>query len=139
LEASKDVQNHHFMYDLHPTEAGFNLIAQYQANLLGAQDGLAAQADIAHIAVQEFTGSIFDRLDAYRFSVGPGDRVAAGPVRLYLDPVVGSGDRDDRYDDAGGAAGFDYHLAGRRSGPKAGRARAPVWGSLSTTRNPVPI
>lgn len=137
LTASKDVQNQHFMYDLHPTDAGYAVIARYEANLLAAQDGLAAQGDIGQLTAQNFSNSIFWRLDAYRAN-DPGvtgaavpsqayasmDRPAmstkAPPSRLapelpfsvYLAAAYGSGSRGDRFSADGNAVGFDYTLAG---------------------------
>jgi outer membrane lipase/esterase len=136
LTASAAVQNQHFMYDLHPTDAGYALIARYEANLLGAQDGLAAQGDIAQIAAMHFSNSIFSRLDAFRtfgfaatgaasqayasmnrpgtngaFKAAP--RVAPEmPFSVYLAETYGNGSRGDRLGDAGNATGFRYNLHG---------------------------
>lgn len=137
LTASKDVQNQHFMYDLHPTEAGYAIIARYEANLLAAQDGLAAQGDIGQITAQNFSSSIFSRLDAYRsadprvtgatmpdqayasidrpgpITKAPLPRPAAElPFSVYLAAAYGNGSRGDRFGAAGNATGFDYSLAG---------------------------
>ena len=135
LAASKTVQNQHFMYDLHPTEAGYAIIARYEANLLAAQDGLAAQGDIGQITAQNFSNSIFSRLDAYLSadprvtgvaapyqayaSLGrpatpvPSPRVAAElPFSVYLAAAYGSGSRGDRFGVDGNATGFNYSLAG---------------------------
>jgi outer membrane lipase/esterase len=137
LAASKAVQNQHFMYDLHPTEAGYAVIARYEANLLAAQDGLAAQGDIGQITAQNFSNSIFSRLDAYRsadprvtgvaapyqayasidrpgpITKAPPPRAAAElPFSVYLAAAYGSGSRGDRFGDAGNASGFNYSLAG---------------------------
>lgn len=135
LAASKDVQNQHFMYDLHPTDAGYAVIARYEANLLAAQDGLAAQGDIGQIAAQNFSNSIFSRLDAYRANdprvtgtpsqayasmdrpamstKAPPTRVASElPFSVYLAAAYGSGSRGDRFSADGNGLGFDYTLAG---------------------------
>ncbi|QPF86927.1 autotransporter domain-containing protein [Bradyrhizobium genosp. L] len=137
LTASKDVQNQHFMYDLHPTEAGYAVIARYEANLLAAQDGLAAQGDLAQITAQNFSNAIFARLDAYRFADAgvagsvaayqayasmdrPGIATKAPPARLapeqplsvYMAASYGSGSIGDRFSADGNARGFDYTLAG---------------------------
>lgn len=136
LTASKDVQNQHFMYDLHPTDAGYAVIARYEANLLGAQDGLAAQGDIGQLTAQNFSNSIFSRLDAYRANdpgvtgaapsqayasmerpamstKAPSSRLAPElPFSVYLAAAYGSGSRGDRFSADGNAVGFDYSLAG---------------------------
>jgi outer membrane autotransporter protein len=134
VTASKDVQNQHFMFDLHPTEAGYAVIARYEANLLAAQDGLAAQADIAQLTAQNFSGSIFSRLDAFRaddprITGGPSQAFASMdrpgisakapgrlapelPVSVYLAAAYGSGSRGDRFSADGNAVGFDYTLTG---------------------------
>lgn len=135
LTASKDVQNQHFMYDLHPTDAGYAVIARYEANLLAAQDGLAAQGDIGQLTAQTFSNSIFARLDSYHAN-DPGvtgapsqayasmDRPAMSakappprlapelPLSVYLAAAYGSGSRGDRFSADGNAVGFDYTLAG---------------------------
>lgn len=134
LTASKDVQNQHFMYDLHPTDAGYAIIARYEANLLAAQDGLAAQGDIAQLTAQNFSNSMFSRLDAFRASdprvtgapnqaYAAMDRPAMStkapprlapeiPLSVYLAAAYGSGSRGDRFGADGSAVGFDYTLAG---------------------------
>ena len=136
LAASAAVQNQHFMYDLHPTDAGYALIARYEANLLGAQDGLAAQGDIAQIAATHFASSIFSRLDAFRTfgfaATGAASQAyasmnrpeASGPFKappraapempfsVYLAETYGNGSRGDRFGDAGNATGFRYNLHG---------------------------
>ncbi|QPF93275.1 autotransporter domain-containing protein [Bradyrhizobium commune] len=137
LTASKDVQNQHFMFDLHPTDAGYAVIARYEANLLAAQDGLAAQADIAQLTAQNFSNTIFSRLDAYRAddprvtSGGTADQAYASmdrprmatkaqpprqaselPFSVYLAAAYGSGSRGDRFSADGNAIGFDYTMAG---------------------------
>lgn len=136
LTASKDVQNQHFMFDLHPTDAGYAVIARYEANILAAQDGLAAQGDIAQLTAQNFSNSIFSRLDAYRgndprvtgtaspsqafasmdrpgMTTKAPSRVAPElPLSVYLAAAYGSGSRGDRFGADGNAVGFDYTLAG---------------------------
>src|ERR1700737_3867259 len=66
------VQNQHFLWDLHPTTAGFDLFARYTANLLGAQDEIPLQANLLRGASEGFSSSIFARLDAFRLQNGPG-------------------------------------------------------------------
>jgi outer membrane lipase/esterase len=138
LQASSAVQNQHFMYDLHPTDAGYALIARYEVNLVGAQDGLAAQGDIAQIAATSFSNSIFARLDAYRsfdfaatglatvsqayaatgeqgarsFGKAVPRASAETPFSVYLAGIYDGGSRGDRFGDAGNAAGFNYKLYG---------------------------
>lgn len=136
LTASKDVQNQHFMFDLHPTDAGYAVIARYEANLLAAQDGIAAQGDIAQLTAQNFSNSIFSRLDALRandprvtrtalpsqafasmdrpgMSTKAPPRLAPElPFSVYLAAAYGSGSRGDRFGADGNATGFDYTLAG---------------------------
>ena len=128
LTASKDVQNQHFMYDLHPTDAGYAIIARYEANLLAAQDGLAAQGDIAQLTAQNFSNSMFSRLDAFRandprvtgnpnqayasidrpaMSTKAAPRLAPEmPLSVYLAAAYGSGSRGDRFGADGNAAGI---------------------------------
>lgn len=136
LTASKDVQNQHFMFDLHPTDAGYAVIARYEANLLAAQDGIAAQGDIAQLTAQNFSNSIFSRIDALRandprvtrtalpsqafasmdlpgMSTKAPPRLAPElPFSVYLAAAYGSGSRGDRFGADGNATGFDYTLAG---------------------------
>ncbi|MBV8575431.1 MAG: autotransporter domain-containing protein, partial [Acetobacteraceae bacterium] len=135
LTASKDVQNQHFMYDLHPTDAGYAIIARYEANLIAAQDGLAAQGDIAQISALNFSDSIFARLDANRSAdprvTGVPDQSYASmdspalytkavpprlapelPLSVYMAAVYASGSRADRFSADGNGAGFGYTLAG---------------------------
>ncbi len=136
LTASKDVQNQHFMFDLHPTDAGYAVIARYEANLLAAQDGIAAQGDIAQLTAQNFSNSIFSRLDAFRANdprvtgAAPPSQAFASmdrpgmstkapprlapelPLSVYLAAAYGSGSRGDRFSADGNAVGFDYTLAG---------------------------
>lgn len=134
LTASKDVQNQHFMFDLHPTDAGYAVIARYEANLLAAQDGIAAQGDIAQLTAQNFSNSMFSRLDAFRANdprvTGAPDQAYASmdrpamstkapprlapeiPLSVYLAAAYGSGSRGDRFSADGNAIGFDYTMAG---------------------------
>jgi uncharacterized protein YhjY with autotransporter beta-barrel domain/phospholipase/lecithinase/hemolysin len=136
LQASKAVQNQHFMYDLHPTEAGYAVIARYEANLLGAQDGLAAQADLAQIGATTFSNAFFNRLDAYRTlefgtagmpaaalgyapmgekgpkGFGGAPAPAENPFSVYLAGTYGTGNRGDIFSDSGNSTGFKYDLAG---------------------------
>jgi uncharacterized protein YhjY with autotransporter beta-barrel domain len=125
------------MYDLHPTDAGYALIARYEANLLGAQDGLAAQGDIAQITATSFSNSIFTRLDAYRsfdfaaigaapyqayaavdpqgkrgFGKAPPRAVTEQPFSFYMAGVYEGGSRSDRFGFAGNGTGFNYNLYG---------------------------
>ena len=122
------------MYDLHPTDAGYAIIARYEANLLAAQDGLAAQGDIAQLTAQNFSNSMFSRLDAYRANdprvTGTANQAYAAmdrpamstkapprlapemPLSVYLAAAYGSGSRGDRFGADGNAVGFDYTLAG---------------------------
>jgi uncharacterized protein YhjY with autotransporter beta-barrel domain/phospholipase/lecithinase/hemolysin len=136
LTASKAVQDQHFMYDLHPTDAGYAVIARYEANLLSAQDGLAAQGDIAKISALNFSDSIFSRLDAYRaadprvtgmaasqayasmdrpglYTKAPPQQPAVElPLSVYMAAVYGSGSQADRFSADGNGTGFGYTLAG---------------------------
>ncbi|MGY4630218.1 autotransporter domain-containing protein [Bradyrhizobium sp. USDA 4486] len=159
LTASKDVQNQHFMFDLHPTDAGYAVIARYEANLLAAQDGLAAQADIAQLTAQNFSNSVFSRLDAFRandprVTAGPSQAHASMdrpgistkapgrlapelPLSVYLAAAYGSGSRGDRFGADGNAVGFDYTLAGGTFGADVKLdANIRVGGALNYT-NPV--
>lgn len=114
-----------FMPDgVHLTSAGFLLMARYMNNLLAAPDTVAAQADLGQVALNNFSGSIFQRLDANRAVNGrsaydaipsPGFYRKAQaapaveqPLTVYMSGDYASGTRNDRY----GATGFNYQLAG---------------------------
>jgi outer membrane lipase/esterase len=70
--AQTAVQNQYFLWDLHPTTAGFDLFARYIANVLGAQDEIPLQANLLRGASEGFSSSIFARLDAFRLQNSAG-------------------------------------------------------------------
>lgn len=71
LAASSTVQNSYFYWDtIHPTSAGFALIARYMANQMDAPLTVSPQADVAVATAANFTNSVFGRLDSYR-TFGP--------------------------------------------------------------------
>lgn len=83
-------QNKYFFFDLHETDAGHQLMARYIGNLLGAQDALPVQADIASSVTTAFTDSVFARFDGARqmpMPPSPRDAFAADMPRKAL-PMV---------------------------------------------------
>lgn len=114
LAATPDVQNSFFYWDtIHPTSAGFALIAQYMAYQLGQTEAVAAQADLAGIVQQGFTDAIADRIE---------ERRLGGPeVSWFIHGDFGWGERAERAN----AVGFDYE----RSGVVAGVDMHPTQNS----------
>ena len=67
ITASTAVQNSYFYWDaIHPTSAGFALIARYMANQMDAPLTVAPQADVALTTATSFENAVFGRLDGYR-------------------------------------------------------------------------
>lgn len=93
---------------VHPTSAGFLIEARYMTNLLGAPDTVAAQANLGQIALDNFFGSMFQRLDANRRLSVAGTR----SLSVYMTGDYASGTANDRY----GASGFNYQLGGATIG-----------------------
>ncbi|WP_083741971.1 autotransporter domain-containing protein [Bradyrhizobium mercantei] len=119
---------------VHPTARGYEILAQYMANLVNAPDTIAAQADLSQIAINNFSGSIFQRLDSYRgfgqsssrsafATMGTADpganqkAAATGrlpmsyqeqPFSVYVSGDYAAGKRDDRF----GATGYSYEMVG---------------------------
>ena len=136
LAASSAVQNSYFYWDtIHPTSAGFALIASYMANQIDAPLTVAPQADVAMSIATGFANSIFGHLDAYRAfsSYGVGGvmnamaadmpakamRPAAptSPWAVYGDVAYAGGSRDAQallsgynYNSVGGWIGVDYTI-----------------------------
>ncbi len=128
VNAPKAVQNRHFFFDLHETEAGHLLMARYIGNLLGAQDALPVQADLATSIATGFADSLFARFDAARqMPVLPSSRDAfaadlprkvpptaspaavINPWTVYAQGNYFGGNRDDRLSASGlGGGGGSY-------------------------------
>lgn len=137
LAASAAVQNSYFYWDpIHPTSAGFALIARYMANQMDAPLTVAPQGDVAMSIATGFIGSAFGHLDAYRtFSAyGAGSAMnalaadmpakaartvlAPSPWSVYGDVAYAGGNRDPQaflssynYNSVGGWIGLDYRLS----------------------------
>lgn len=129
LAASAAVQNSFFYWDtLHPTSAGFALIARYMANQMDAPLTVAPQGDVALALASGFSNSVFGRLDGYRafqpfLSGAAGVAMAASyPLPRKASPYVAPERPWSFYGEvnyAGGsqdrqfyAAGYDYHSVG---------------------------
>lgn len=136
LAASSTVQNSYFYWDtIHPTSAGFALIARYMANQIDAPLTVAPQGDVAMSVATGFADSIFGRLDAYRTfsSYGAGNVMNAmatdmpakamrppvpqSPWSVYGDVAYAGGNRDAQallssynYNSVGGWIGVDYKV-----------------------------
>lgn len=126
--------NKHFLWDIHPTEAGQLLLARYIANLIASTEGIPAQAEIGLSIGNAFSDSLFGRLDAYRGAnaglpvmaaysadLPGGPRIApmqvaiGSPLSVFLQGTYATGTRDARGFGPNGAnvaAGFGYDLAG---------------------------
>jgi uncharacterized protein YhjY with autotransporter beta-barrel domain/phospholipase/lecithinase/hemolysin len=134
LAASSAVQNSYFYWDtIHPTSAGFALIARYMSNQIDAPLTVAPQGDVAMSIATGFAGSIFGHLDAYRTFAPYGGVMnamaadmptkamrppaAASPWTVYGDVAYSGGNRDSQallsaynYNAAGGQIGVDYRV-----------------------------
>jgi phospholipase/lecithinase/hemolysin/uncharacterized protein YhjY with autotransporter beta-barrel domain len=110
-------------YDgLHLTTGGFQIVAQYMANLLAAPSTYPAQAEIAQIATTNFVNSFFGRLDAYR-SAGLGFAAdmpvkarpmpVEGPFAVFIEATGAVGSRETSQPDS---LGFRYGLGGGQMG-----------------------
>ena len=109
VHASMAVQDQRFLYDVHPTQPGEQLLARYIGKLITSDDGLAAQSEIAGGASDDFTGALLRRLDAGRaysrdgFSV---DAASPGHIQLFADGGHAYSDRDDWSGPGGAADGY---------------------------------
>lgn len=139
LASSTAVQNSYFYWDaIHPTSAGFALIARYMANQMDAPLTVAPQADIALATVTSFENAVFGRLDGYRsfapFGMGnamnamaayrevpakarPLQQAAASPWSVYGEASYAGGNRDAQaflssydYRSPGGSIGIEYRV-----------------------------
>ena len=97
LTASAAVQNGHFIFDQHPTEAGYTLLARYIANLQASADGLAAQNRVVAGAADGVSGAIIDRAAADAIS---------GRRGIFVDGGYARDRQRDFYGDGGTALGF---------------------------------
>ncbi len=96
--ASAAVQDEHFLYDQHPTEAGYALIAQYIANLDASANGIAAQADVAAAASNVFSATLLDQATV--------DGLMPSKRGLFIDAGYSQDQRESEYTSSGGAAGY---------------------------------
>lgn len=77
--ASNAVKDSFFYYDtIHPTSAGFHLIARYMQNQIEAPLAVAPQGDVIQAAAGGLSSLVFNHLDAYRSVNG----LAAGQAQL---------------------------------------------------------
>jgi outer membrane lipase/esterase len=128
ITASTAVQNSYFYWDtIHPTSAGFALIARYMSNQIDAPLTVAPQGDAVTAMASGFESSIFGRLDGYRsfapYAVGSGamNAMAADVPAKALWPAAAE-NRWSVYGEvnyAGGkfdgqpfASSYDYHSIG---------------------------
>ena len=136
LAASTATQNSFFYWDtIHPTSAGFALIARYMANQIDAPLTVAPQGDVTMSIATGFANSIYGHLDAYRafapYGVGAMNAMAAdmpakaalpvarqSPWSVYGDVAYAGGNRDSQpllssynYNSVGGWIGLDYRLS----------------------------
>jgi outer membrane lipase/esterase len=101
--SSITVQDQHFLFDQHPTEAGYDLIARFIANLDASADGIAAQANVAAAASDAFATTLLDRASV--------DGALAGKRGLFVDGSYAHDRRHSRYDASGGSAGYSDEIA----------------------------
>jgi len=134
LAASSAVQNSYFYWDaIHPTSAGFALIARYMANQMDAPLTVAPQGDVAMSIANGFAGSVFGHLDAYRSfsSYGAGSAMNAmaadmpaktarppaitqNPWSVYGDVAYAGGNRDPQ----AFLSSYNYHSVGGSIGDR---------------------
>ncbi|MBC9883165.1 autotransporter domain-containing protein [Bradyrhizobium sp. INPA01-394B] len=113
---------------VHLTTKGFELLARYMTNLVNAPDTVAAQGELSQLVATNFSGSLFQRLDAYRNLGSYGESVNNAlayaptskatylkapvvepmPFSVYMEGGAYSGRRADVV----GANGFDYNVEG---------------------------
>jgi outer membrane lipase/esterase len=88
ITASTAVQNSFFYWDaIHPTSAGFALIARYMANQIDAPLTVAPQADVAMSVATGFEDAAFGRLDSYRSFAPFGMGNAMNALAAYREPA----------------------------------------------------
>lgn len=86
VAASSAVQNSFFYWDtIHPTSAGFALIARYMSNQIDAPLTVAPQGDVAMSTAISFENAIFGRLDGYRSFAPYGMGNAMNAMAAYRD------------------------------------------------------
>lgn len=138
LGASSAVQNSYFYWDnIHPTSAGFALIARYMSNQIDAPLTVAPQGDVVVSSAASFENAVFGRLDGYRsfapFGMGNAMNALAAsmPTKARLAPVAAAspwsvfgeagyagGNRDSQaflssydYKSPGGSIGVEYRVS----------------------------
>jgi outer membrane lipase/esterase len=127
LAASAAVQNSYFYWDaIHPSSAGFALIARYLANQIDAPLTVVPQGDVALATASGFANTIFGRLDAFRAYTTLPTEPTATLVAAYAAPVKAPPPQPERrwsvHGDVGYgggsrsgetfASGYDYRAAG---------------------------
>ena len=137
LAASSAVQNSYFYWDtIHPTSAGFALIARYMSNQIDAPLTVAPQGDVVMSTATSFENAVFGRLDGYRsfapFGMGnamnafaaymptkarPPQAVAVSPWTVFGEANFAGGNRDSQvflssydYKSPGGSIGIEYRV-----------------------------
>ena len=139
VTASSKVQNSFFYWDsIHPTSAGFALIANYMANQINAPTTITPQGGIVLATAGNFAESTFGHLDAYRnfssYGAGgayaayaadrrmpakalPAARPEANPWSAYGEVNYAGGTRDGQlfgasanFNSLGGTAGVEYQV-----------------------------
>ena len=137
LAASSAVQNSYFYWDtIHPTSAGFALIARYMSNQIDAPLTVAPQGDVVMSAATSFENAVFGRFDGYRtfapFGMGnamnafaasmpvkarPPQAVAASPWSVFGEAGFAGGKGDSQaflssydYRSPGGSIGIEYRV-----------------------------
>ena len=128
LTAPKAIQNLHYNFDVHPTEAGQLLNARYIANLLGSGSGIAAQGDLASYDAVNWNDAILARLDqdhvilaqnianvtaSYASAKAP----ALAPIEVGKWSIYSSGNfASGSQVNSANASGFKYNIGGGRIG-----------------------
>ena len=121
------MQNTYLTYDgLHLSSAGFALVGKYQTNQIDAPATIGAQGELAQMATEAFSGSLFGRLDAFREQNTYGGYKDGGlkdggpgrPFSIYIEGNASSGQRADQlfsfgynYELSGLTIGGEYHLS----------------------------
>ena len=104
-----------FWDSVHPTSIGHELLAEYAADTLAAPTTLAAQAELAAIAGDDFLRRIDQALQVgirRRARSTPSAAAAERPYEVFLAGKATAGERDFE----GSALGFDYTIASLAGG-----------------------
>jgi phospholipase/lecithinase/hemolysin/uncharacterized protein YhjY with autotransporter beta-barrel domain len=109
--APYDVQNSYFFWDtIHPTSAGFALIARYMANQIDAPLTVAPQGHVALATASAFSNDILGRLDLERAAPQDGEGWSLYASMGYAGGESGAQTFASSYDysAAGGLVGLEY-------------------------------